>query len=294
MPYITFKSKEELIQKLIGDKEPEIKKDESPVENTKETDNSFLTHLNFPTDKPVRVLVSNDYHAPYHDEQALAILLKFIEWYKPDYHIYAGDIFDFYQLSDFNKNPKFKANLQSDLNLGRAIIQEQQKASPNTKCIFIPGNHEERLQRFLWKKADVLDLDCLELSSVLGLPELGIRCCTADEGLILNGKFMVYHGSIVRKYSGWTAKAEYEKNGCCGMSGHCHRGGDHRRSNRGGKWGWWENYCLCQLNPEYIKHPDWQQGFRTITFYNNKTHPFHVTDVPIIGGVAYYGDHVFD
>jgi hypothetical protein len=251
-----------------------------------------ITHLNFAVDKPVRILVSNDYHAPYHDKKALGILLKFIEWYQPDYHILAGDIWDFYQLSSFNQNPKFKANLQSDLNIGKQIIKEQQKASPKTKYIFIPGNHEERLQRFIWRNADVLNLDCLELENVLGLDEMNIRTAPPDEGLMINDVFMVYHGSLVRKFSGWTAKAEYEKNGCCGMSGHCHRGGDHRRTNRGGDWGWWENYCLCRLDPEYIKHPDWQQGFRAVTFFGQRE--FRVADMAIINNKAYYGEVEFN
>jgi len=263
-----------------------------PIESYQPDYVTPITHLNLVVDKPIRILCSNDYHVPYHDEKALAILLKFIEWYKPDYHIRLGDIWDFYQLSKFCRNIKTKADLQSDIDLGKRIIQEQQAASPNTRDIFIPGNHEERLKKYIWQNARDLELDCLELPNLLGLRELKIKHAPADEGLMINGVFMAYHGSIVRKYSGWTAKAEYEKNGCCGISGHCHRGGEHDRTNRGGEWGWWENYCLCLKNPEYIKHPDWQHGFRTVTFFKERL--FHVADAKMLDYRVMFGDKLFD
>jgi len=71
----------------------------------------------------------------------------------------------------------------------------------------------------------------------------------------------------------------FEKRGGNGMVGHCHRKGDHQKTINGDTNGWWENGCLCDMNPSYTKEPNWQQAFAMITFIGKW---FSVYPVPII------------
>ena len=248
--------------------------------------------LNFPVTKPYAIVYSGDYHVPYHDESVLEPLNKFLAWLKPDCHIRNGDIHDFYGLSKFVKNPKLKCNLQSELDLCYRVLKKQKDASPDTLNIFIEGNHEARLQRYLWDNADALsDLRCLELPRLLGLTDLGFKVASYEDGLMINDIFLARHGELIRKYSGWTAKAHAEKHGGNGIVGHSHRGGEYFKRTRFGLTGWAENFCLCSLDPEYCSFPDWQQGFTVQTFFTE--HQYHLEQIKIINKQIMYQGKVF-
>jgi len=59
-----------------------------------------------------------------------------------------------------------------------------------------------------------------------------------------------------------SAKGQWEKFNCSGISGHTHRVGSYKRTTGRGTDTWIEQGCLCELKPGYIiGPPDWQQGF---------------------------------
>ena len=82
----------------------------------------------------------------------------------------------------------------------------------------------------------------------------------------------------------------YEKHGGCGITGHCHRGGSFLKTDRFGVWGWWEGFCLCHLNPDWIKNPNWQQGITLVHFIGKR---FWVEAIPIIDHELMYGGKIY-
>ena len=80
--------------------------------------------------------------------------------------------------------------------------------------------------------------------------------------MIFNNKLIITHGSTVRKFSAYTARAEAEKirYSMSVMTGHTHRGGRFFTTTRAGIIQAVECFCLCSLAPEYMCNPDWQQG----------------------------------
>ena len=80
------------------------------------------------------------------------------------------------------------------------------------------------------------------------------------EGVLINGNFLITHGDLIRAHSSYTAKGMSDKYGGSGIHGHTHRLGSYYRKNYFGIYGWWENGCLCDLNPDWITNPNWQQG----------------------------------
>jgi len=241
--------------------------------------------------EPKIIAVLGDTHNPYQDAESLALAEELLLEVNPDYIIYNGDMCDFYQISVFSKNPSRLDNLQSDIDNTRAMFRRHQEKFPNAKKLLIEGNHELRWQSFLWNKASVLNsLDCLKLEELYGLKEYGIQHISYEQGIMVNDVFLILHGDMASKHSSYTAKRMFEKHGGCGLCAHTHRGGAYYTRNRFGTWGWFENFCLCHLNPDWVKNPNWQQGFTLIHFIGDR---FWVEAIPIINHALIYGGRIY-
>lgn len=236
-------------------------------------------------------VVLSDMHFPYHDQRALHEVERFVGELKPDLLLYPGDVMDFYSISTFDKNPNRQETLQTELTMAGNMFSRHHKLTPNTRMIFELGNHEDRLRRFLWSKAPELSsLECLAVEGLFRLQDSGVEMVPYAEGVMLNGNFLVTHGEIIRAHSGYTAKGMSDKYGGSGIHGHSHRLGSYYRRDRFGVSGWWEGGCLCNLEPDYITHPNWQQGFSVVTFRRGR---FWVEQVPIIHNRFIYGGRVY-
>jgi predicted phosphodiesterase len=237
-----------------------------------------------------RELNISDLHVPYHDPFAWGLLLNIVEIIKPTKINLAGDMLDFYQLSTFDKDPAVieDGRLQENLDQWFRMVRLLQRIAPEG-CIYeyIPGNHEDRLRRYLMRNPELYGLRALELSALLRLDELGIK--SSDEEIeVIPGLLIVKHGSIVRKESAMSAKGELdrERHAISTITGHTHRLGTHYATTRSRVVKAHENGCLCLLNPEYVKNPNWQQGLTMTTHFGGEL--FHVEDIPFFNG----GEHI--
>lgn len=160
--------------------------------------------------------------------------------------------------------------------------------------LWIGGNHEDRLYRYVTDKAPQLGLlASVKFPRLFNLDKYGFRWLDYGEYALL-GKLLVTHGSIVRKHSAFSAKAHFEKYGMSVLIGHTHRLGVYTHTNIKGAHGAWENGCLCRLDGlGYTQHPDWQQGFSVV-----HVHPkgyFNVQQIPVINGnMFFYGCDVWE
>lgn len=237
----------------------------------------------------MKSVVINDLHVPFEDKTAVKLVLSYIKREKPEIVILDGDIADFYKISHYDKDPCRLETLQDELDLVVKFLRELRKASGTAKIIYIQGNHEDRLRRYLWNIGkDISSLRCLKLNQLLEFKELGIQYC--EKGYRL-GKLYITHGGVVRKHSGYSAKAEYDRYGCSGISGHTHRDGKYTIRHMSGHFAWWENYCLCDLEPAYIEGiANWTQGFSVVTTIGNRQ---YVEQIPIINGTYIYGGKLY-
>jgi hypothetical protein len=254
------------------------------------------TEINIPLEiktgkEPKTAAILNDLQMPYHDAEVLALVENFLIEIQPDYEIFNGDIFDFYALSDFDKNPNRINRMQDELDLTKAMLRRHHAILPKAIKKLIIGNHEDRLRRFLWTRAkELATLRCLTVEELLGLKDYNIELIAYEQGLMVNDVFLIIHGDIASIHSGYTAKRMFEKHGGCGICGHCHRGGSFYKRDRFGIWGWWENFCLCHLNPDWIKNPNWVQGFSLVHFQGDR---FWVEQIPIVNKKFMYGGKVY-
>lgn len=239
------------------------------------------------------IAVLGDFHFPYHDIRVINEVCKFLnQEVNPDYLIYNGDIVDFYQVSDFAKDPKRLGQLQEDIDIAKNYFQQFNDALPNTQKILLDGTHEFRWEKYLQKHAPaVAGLNCLTIEQLYGLKEFNIGHIGYERGLLINEVFLILHGDIAQSSSAYTAKAHLDKKGGSGICNHTHRLGSCFKRDRFGTRAWWENGCLCTLNPDWLQNPDWQQGFSLLHF--SSSNRFWVEQIPIIDKKFMYGGKVF-
>ena len=233
--------------------------------------------------KSMNVLFLSDLHGKYIDPSMWSQVLRFCEVHSFDRIVWNGDILDFYELSSFSQDPEQVESVEVEVEYAKKFFQEVRVRQPNALMDYNPGNHEERWERYIRGNAPALKgLKILELPNILELDKYGIEP-HQKEGFLLTPNFMVFHGEVVRKYSGASAKGELEKFGISGISGHTHRLGSYRVTTMLGSKQWTEQGCLCQQKVEYITgNPNWQPGFAVGEFYNDGTYWIH--EIPIING----------
>lgn len=217
--------------------------------------------------KTSRFVVLSDIHFPYQNPSALEEAVSFISSYKPKYIILLGDIIDCYSLSRFDKDPSRILSLQKEFDLANRFITRLKDLFPYSKIIYIEGNHEKRLQKYLNTHPEISSLRSLTVPKLLGLDSLDIPY--VNELSLYNVLFT--HGEIVRKYSGQSARGEMDKNDSSGISGHTHRLSLIHKTTRTRQMQWAESGCLCSLEPFYLtSKPDWQNGLVYGTIDSNK------------------------
>ena len=237
-----------------------------------------------------RYMFLGDFHIPYHDPFALRAVLDIAKKrIKPDVIVLIGDVLDFYPLSNYDKDPSRAFSLDDEIVTARTVLDQIRAALPEPEIYYIIGNHEKRLLKFLRTRAPELHgLKELDLSNLLRLNEYRIHLVRDEYDMpsdhyMISPNFIAVHGHIVRKFSGATAAAMIQEYFTNGVSGHTHRLAFIAHTDRSGRtYGWVENGCVCKLNPEYVKNPNWQQGFSFADFVK-KRYSMHI--VPVIDRV---------
>lgn len=225
-----------------------------------------------------KFIIISDIHFPYEDRFAINAMFKFLKKHPVDEVILNGDIIDMYDCSSFDKDPERINGLQKELNKAYKFFEGLRAILPKAKLHFIKGNHEYRLQRYLMKHPELNSLEALKLPNLLKLDKYNIVYHEKEYKL---GNLKIVHGDVIRKFSAYTAHAEMDKHDCSGISGHSHRLGCFYKQTPSRYLGWFESGCLCDINPEYVDNPDWQQGFLYGVVEGDK---FGVTSVPIVCG----------
>lgn len=205
-------------------------------------------------------IIVNDLQIPWHDKAVTSLVLEFIRDLKPHGVVLNGDIVDCYQISDFDKDPKrvHVWTLKEEIRLAGELMDALRDVPEKW---WLGGNHEDRLRRLGWRYPALSFM--LDFPNLFKLPEHGFAWKPYG-GSINLGKLEVTHGFIVRSASGVSAKAHFDRIGSSVLHGHTHRLGTYYRTNHRGAHVAVENGCLCRLNPEYVQHPDWQQGFSVV------------------------------
>jgi hypothetical protein len=238
-----------------------------------------------------RALSVSDLQYPYYDKKVWAGVLKFAADFQPNVIVLNGDGHDFYDMSSHSRNPARVGRLAQEIEgFKDEILAPLEKLAPKAKKYYMEGNHEARFTRYIWHQAPAMSgLKGLKhAGEAMGVAEHGFEYRPGNDHLEL-GHLLVMHGHLVSRHSGWTARQHYQRYGTSLLIGHSHRWGTYAVRDWKSVHIAEEQGCLCDMNPEYDPHPNWQQGFATVHVFPDKY--FDVQVVKVINRKLFiYGD----
>ncbi len=223
-----------------------------------------------------RILVLNDIHIPYQDNNSLRLAIDYGIENEMDAIYLNGDIMDVYQASRFIRDRRLR-DLAGELELTRNFLKELQKFG--VPIYYKIGNHEERWENFLRLSApELLGISEFELKNVLRFREYGVTEVKGKQ-LAYAGKLALLHGhefghSVFSPVN--PARGLYMRSKESSVIGHHHQTSEHtEKSLSGDVVTTWSIGCLCGLSPEYLPFNKWNHGFAFVEVDIDRNYKVH-------------------
>ena len=254
---------------------------------------------------------------PTHDEKAIMICLKMIQELKPDVIACVGDNLDLPEMGKYVVYPAYAQTTQAAIDRATFFCAQMRAMAPDAKIIWLAGNHEERMPKYLLMNAaaayGLRKGNTPDSWPVLSVPYL----CRMDEFGVeyrpgypaadfwVNEKLRIIHGDRV-KSSGSTAHVYLNQEKTSVIYGHIHRietafktreDFDGPRTIMAASPG-----CLARIDGAIpstrggvdldgrplIRYENWQQGMGVVSYEDSGAHRFSYDVIPIYDGWALY------
>jgi predicted phosphodiesterase len=221
---------------------------------------------------PGKWLILSDVHIPYHDEATVQAAIETAVKEKAVGVVLNGDILDCHELSDFDKEPGAPRYVE-ERDKAIQFFTWLRKRLPKALIVYKEGNHEERLGRYVIKRAPALfGLQCVTLPSLLELDGFGVEW-VAGKRVIKIGHLSAIHGHELK--GGITAPVNpargfFLKCKESVIGGHHHQTSEHHEPTLNGKQqAAWSTGCACGLNPPYMPINKWNLGFAMVDLFES-------------------------
>jgi len=214
----------------------------------------------------MKTLIISDIHIPYHSSTALDCAFNIARQERVEQVIINGDLIDCESLSRYDKRYD-TVDFAREIDETKYFLQELRKTFRRARIIYKAGNHEERLETYIMRKApELAHLKALMIPALLELQALSIEYVN-DRSAIQLGKLSIYHGhEIGSAASVNVAISVLRKTLTNTLCGHWHKTQQEiLRNAEGHLVGAWISGCLCDLNPFYRPVNTWNHGFAIVT-----------------------------
>ena len=230
-----------------------------------------------------RLWLIGDVHSPFHDKQSWDLMVRALADFKADTLVSLGDFVDFFSVSHWSKNPERAFSLKEEIETASALLDELEARTPGAKRIFVAGNHEDRLQRYLQDKAPEL-FQFIDVPKLLKLAERGWEYVPYKQSIRL-GKLNITHdvGSAGR-YNAFRALDTFQSPV---VTGHTHRlsyvvEGDATGDTQvSAQFGWLGDVEQVDYIHRTRALREWTRGFG-YGYINRKTGFAYIVPVPIV------------
>jgi predicted phosphodiesterase len=254
---------------------------------------------------------------PTHDEEAITVALNIIAHIKPELIVCVGDNLDLPEMGKYVTYPSYALTTQATIDRATVFCAEMRAAAPHAKIIWLAGNHEERMPKYLVQNAaaayGLRRGNTPESWPVLSVPFL---CRMDDFGveyrpgypaadIWVNKKLRIIHGDRV-KSGGSTAHVYLNAEKSSVIYGHIHRiecayktreDYDGPRTIMAASPG-----CLARIDGAIpstrggvdldgrplVRHENWQQGLGVVMYEDDGDHKFSYECVQIYAGWAMF------
>lgn len=234
-----------------------------------------------------KILLLSDIHIPYQDNEAIEAAVEYGLKEGVDTVYLNGDILDFFGCSFHEKDARKRPRMSEELEMGRQFLDWLRFKFPTQQIYFIPGNHENRLERYLIVKApELLGIDEFNLPTLLRLGEKRIHWLD-HKAKVYFGKLLVEHGDKMKGAGGVNPARslllKFKRSTICG---HFHRTSQANQKIYDGDIQMaWSTGMLCEDEPEYMEQNEHNHGAAIIDVFDNGN--FRVDNFQIINGKVY-------
>lgn len=250
---------------------------------------------------------------PTHDEAAISILLAVIKDMQPELIVMVGDNLDLPEMGKYLTYPAYAQTTQAAIDRATMLCAQLRTAAPHARIIWLAGNHEERMPKYLLTNAaaayGLRKGNTPDSWPVLSVPYL----CRMDEFGVeyfpgypaadfwVNKKLRIIHGDRV-KSSGSTAHVYLNAEKTSVIYGHIHRiecayktreDYDGPRTIMAASPG-----CLARIDGAIpstkggvdldgrplTRHENWQQGIGIVQYEDEGEHKFSYECMTIYNG----------
>lgn len=215
--------------------------------------------------------IISDIHIPYHDVRTIERWVDECKQKKVTGLILNGDILDFYGLSDFLRDPSMPRT-RDEVTKARQLLEYLRATFPRIPIVFKHGNHDERLEKYLFGRCpDLAEIDDFQLRSLLRADKLGVEWVQSKRAITL-GKLTILHGHEYRGGGGvMPARWLFLRTGDTSLCGHFHQPSHYTARTVTGKTiGVWSTGCACFLSPAYAPFNQWSHGWAMVDVAANK------------------------
>lgn len=227
-------------------------------------------------------------HAPYHSKRDFACFLRVARGWRPDGCVVLGDFADFAEVSTHPKDPKRRQPFHQEV-VGVVDALNRLDRALGLDCwgVYLQGNHETRLERFVAAKAPELYGITKTWDELLTLEERGWKWLPYKESLQI-GELRLTHD--VGRAGVNSARASLLDTGANILFGHTHRliahyqGQLYGNPHVGMTCGWLGDPMAIDYRHRDSVCRDSIPGFATVNMLDNGT--FWAQPVPIINGQA--------
>lgn len=216
------------------------------------------------------VLVISDLHFPFHDKRAIETAVNYRD--NIDCVIVLGDMLDMYAMSKFDKDPSYK-KIEDEIAIGKKFMEYLRNKFKQAQIIFLEGNHDVRLKRYLWRNAAALaGVEALKLESMLDLVKYQVKFYENGNILKLGGLHLIHGNESGMKGGGINvARTMLLRAFDNILFGNFHRTQEMSERDRSGKeFAAWSIGGLLNLNPAYLPINSWNHGFAIIEMHGNE------------------------
>jgi predicted phosphodiesterase len=233
-----------------------------------------------------RVIFVGDVHAPHHDRNAYGLFLRAARDYRPAHLVVLGDFADFYSVSAHEKSAERSRNLEEEVRIVNIMLDELDSLGAKYK-VYIAGNHESRMQRYVNSIAPELH-GMVTVPKMFQLQERGWEWVEYRDYCMLGKLYMTHDVGASGPNATRAALAAF---GHSVVTGHSHRMSYIVEGNAVGEakvsasFGWMGDIESVEYMHKIKVARDWTLGFGAGK-YDPVTGYVYVQPVPIVEGTC--------
>lgn len=238
-------------------------------------------HIPAAAEKPQKILLVPDTHAPYQDKRAWSCMMRAARVLQPDIIVHLGDLVDCYTISKYPKTMVRRVSFKEEIAEANRCLDDLDTLGAKRK-VFCEGNHCHRLARYITEKCPELADTMPTMREHLKCEQRGWEFYKYATHAQIGSLFVTHEIGFAGKYAAHHGRSAF--NGNVAM-GHTHRLSAHWEgdavgdSRVGVTFGWLGDKEQIDYAHRVTANA-WQLGFGIGYLESNGT--VHLQPVPII------------